>query len=46
MFCSPCEYKNIKHIIYHNTLVDNCKECNTCSIFLSEYDELIKRIAE
>lgn len=44
MFCSPCEYKNIKHIIYHNTIVDNCKECNICSILLSDYDKLITNI--
>ena len=44
MFCNPCKLENIKHIVYHNTIFDQCKECDECSLLLSNYEDFILNI--
>lgn len=41
-YCKPrCEYKDIYHINLYNNIVDNCKECQLCSLSLNDYYDLI-----
>ena len=42
--CKLCKYKDIYHIDLYDTIVDNCRECQLCSLSLAEYYDLVVNI--
>lgn len=44
MFCNPCKYEKINQIKLYDFIVDECSECEYCSIPVIEYFNFIRMV--